>query len=98
MLFVYIKSGQETFGSYQCPFCFYWHITSEYDNRSKQCKHEFKNYTEHKNALNRKLNKERTKVLKGSLNQNQMNEVFKTFKPTVHKSGPRFWFHDIITK
>lgn len=42
-------------GAYLCPCCFYWHLTSEYDNRTPWCKAGFHNLNEHwKSKKNRK--------------------------------------------
>lgn len=30
-------------GAYLCPNCYYWHLTSRYDNRTKHCKTQFIN-------------------------------------------------------
>jgi len=84
MLDFYKEKGAEAFGSYQCPFCFYWHITSEYDNRSRQAKHRFRCYLEHEAAERRKT-KKKAREKNNQIPLAVQKEIFKTFTPTIHK-------------
>lgn len=41
-------------GAYLCPKCHYWHLTSDYDNRTPHCRTQFVNLDAHWEAKARK--------------------------------------------
>lgn len=65
MLRIYKETGapwRVPLGAYLCPCCYYWHLTSEYDNRTPWCRGGFHNLDEQwKNKARRK---EKAKVLR----------------------------------
>ena len=98
MLSIY-KNGKETFGCYQCPYCFHYHITSEYDNRSKQSLHEFRCLEEKRKAKirdGRRRRRNRKAERKKCLSLTEQREVFKTFTPTVYKKTIWQRLRDIV--
>lgn len=86
MLSFFKQRGAEAFGSYQCPFCFCWHLTSEYDNRSKQSKREFRQYLQSISQKKKKKKDRREQHAKNTLSIKQQKAIFANFTPTVHNS------------
>lgn len=86
MFETYVRTGKEVFGSYKCPGCSSWHLTSMYDNRSLHCKNRFA-------KLKNPKKKESKKLTNAMLPQKEQQRAFAELQKIQTQRTYRIWYN-----